>query len=116
MLTMGSASSGDSTDATSLAANLFSVFGLSAVSASVRSGSGLPYHVYVHQDRVTWEQVGVGEVWDRCSQDRSEYCQGVVHSRSQDVGLLVRDMESLICCTVLIHLDCKTEPAFQICV
>jgi len=56
----------------------------------------------------------VGEVQDRCSQDRLGYRQGAVHGGSRDVGLSVRDMESLICHAVLIHPDCKTEPAFWV--
>jgi len=90
--------------------------GLSAALASVGSGFGLPCRIYVHQDGVTWGQVGVGEARGRCSRDRSVYRQREVHSGSQDVGLLVRDMESLICRAVLIHLDWETEPAFRVCI
>jgi len=50
----------------------------------------------------------------RCSQDGLGYCQGAVHGGSQDIGLSVRDMESLICHVVLIHPDCEAEPGFQV--
>jgi len=95
---------------------LFPMSGLSAALASVRSGLGLPRHVYVYQDRVTQGQVGVGEARDGHGWDRSGYCQRVVCTRSWDIGLLVRDMECLICHAVLIHLDCKAEPGFRVCI
>jgi len=34
--------------------------------------------------------------------------------RTQDIGLLVRDVERLVCHAVLIHLDCETEPGFWV--
>ena len=135
-LTGGSASSGVSTDATSLVANLFSnslsissvsmyrtskrrsflcpMSSLYVVPASVRSGLGLPCRVYVHQDRVTQGRVEVGEARGRRSQNRSGYCQRAVRSGSRDIGLLVRDVERLVCCAVLIHPDCKTEPGIWV--
>jgi len=88
--------------------------GFSAVLASVRSGLGLPCCVYVHWNRITRGRVGVGKAWGRCSWGGSGYRQRAVHSRSRDVGLLVREMKSLICHVVLIHPDCKTEPAFWV--
>jgi len=135
-LTGGSASSRVSTGATSLAASLFSSsISNSSVSmyqtskqrsqsfaqcpafpvlAGVRSGLGLLCRIYVHQDRITQEWVGVGEAHSGRSWDGSEYCQQAVRSGSRDIGLLVRDMERLVCHAVLIHPDCETEPGFQV--
>jgi len=58
----------------------------------------------------------VGELRGRCSRDRSGYRQRAVHGRSQRVGLSVRDVESLVCCTVLVYPDCEKEPGFQVCI
>jgi len=44
------------------------------------------------------------------------YHQRAVGSRSWDIRLLVRDVERLVCCVILIHLDCKVEPGFQVCI
>jgi len=90
--------------------------GLSTVPASVRSGLGLPCCIYVHRNRVTWGQIGVGEVHDGHGQDRSGYCQRAVRTGSRDIGLSVRDVECFICHVVLIHPDCKAEPGFQVCI
>jgi len=85
---------------------------LSAAPANVGSGLGLPCRVYVHRDRIARGRVGVCEARGRCSWVGSGYRWRAVRGRSQDVGLSVRDMESLVCRTVLIHPDCETEPAF----
>jgi len=88
--------------------------GLSAVPASVRSGLGLPRCIYVHRDRVTQGQVGVGKARDRHGWDGSGYCQRAVHTGSRDIGLSVRDVEHLVCHVVLIHPDCEVEPGFRV--
>ena len=90
--------------------------GLSAAPAGVRSGLGLPCHVYVHRDRVTQGRVGVGEACGGRSQDGSGYCQRAVRSGSWNIGLSVRDVERLVCHAVLIHPDCETEPGFRVCI
>jgi len=87
--------------------------GLSAAPASVRSGLGLPHRVYVHRDRVTQGQVGVGKARDRHSWDGLGYRQRAVHTGSRDIGLSVRD-ERLVCRAVLIHPDCEVEPGFRV--
>ena len=48
--------------------------------------------------------------------DGSGYCQRAVHGRSRRVGLSVRDMESLVCCAVLVYPDRETEPGFRVCI
>jgi len=88
--------------------------GLFAALASVRSGLGLPCRIYVHWNRVTWGWVGVGEARDRRGRVRLGYRQRAVCTGSRDIGLLVRDMEHLICHVVLIHLDCEAEPGFRV--
>jgi len=89
---------------------------LSTTPAGVGSGLGLLCCTYVHRDRVTQGQVGVGEACSRCSWDRLGHRQRVARSRSQDIGLLVRDVEHLICYAVLIHPDCEMEPGFRVCI
>jgi len=88
--------------------------GLSAAPAGVGSGLGVPCRIYVHQDRVAWGRVGVGEVCGRRSQDGLGHCQRAAHRGSRDIGLLVRDVECLVCHAVLIHPDCEMEPGFQV--
>ena len=82
--------------------------------AGVGSGLGLPCRVYVHQDRVAQGQVGMGEACGGRSRDRSGHRQGAAHCGSQDIGLSVRDVECLVCRTVLIHPDCEMEPGFRV--
>ena len=67
-----------------------------------------------HWDRVTRGRVGVGEAWGGCSRDGLVYCQRVVRSGSQDIGLSVRDVEHFVCHVVLIHPDCEAEPGFRV--
>jgi len=90
--------------------------GPSATPAGVGGGLGLPCRVYVHRDRVTRGWVGVGEVCGRHSRDGLGHCQRAARSRSRDIGLSVRDVECLVCRAVLIHLDCKMEPGFWVCI
>jgi len=90
--------------------------GLSAGPASVRSGLGLLCCVYVHQNGIAWERVGVGKACGRSCLSGSEGHRNVAYARSRKVGLPVGGVEGFICSAVLVHPDGKAEPGFGICV
>jgi len=90
------------------------VSGLSAALAGVGSGLCLPGRVYVHQDGIAWQRVGVGKACSRSRLSGSGGYRNVAYAGGWKVGLPVGGVKGFIRGAVLVHSDGKTEPGFGI--